>query len=443
MCSEFSIQVKSVSKHFRIYASQRERLLQLFSSKKHYKEFVALDDVSFVINKGETVGIVGRNGSGKSTLLQMICGTLTPTAGEITTHGRIAALLELGSGFNPEFSGRDNVYMNASVLGLSNAETAARFESILAFAEIGDFIDQPVKNYSSGMMVRLAFAVAINADPQILIVDEALAVGDELFQRKCFARIEAIKAQGATILFVSHASNTVVGLCDRAILLDGGKKITEGTPKSVVGKYQRLLNAPAEKAKVMREQMLAGIEKSLSPESAEPGEVDEPCQEMAGYFDPYLVSKTVLSYETRGALISDPQLFNIQGQKVNCLKAGETYRYTYRVRFDRDARNVRFGMLIKTPTGVELGGATSAKQVEDGISVVSSGSVLSVEYSFVCRLNEGLYFLNAGVSGDCGEGFHHLHRVVDALCFRVSAESKQFGLGLVDFSCAPEWSLVE
>ena len=443
MCSEFSIQVKSVSKHFRIYASPRARLLQMFSREKHYKEFVALDDVSFVINKGETVGIVGRNGSGKSTLLQMICGTLTPTSGEITTHGRIAALLELGSGFNPEFSGRENVYMNASILGLSNAETAARFESILAFAEIEDFIDQPVKNYSSGMMVRLAFAVAINADPQILIVDEALAVGDELFQRKCYARIEAIKAQGATILFVSHASNTVVSLCDRAILLDGGKKITEGTPKSVVGKYQRLLNAPADKAKVMREQMLAGIEKPPSPELAEPGEVDEPCQEMAGYFDPHLVSKTVLSYESRGALISDPQLLNIQGQKVNCLKAGETYRYTYRVRFDRDAKNVRFGMLIKTPTGVELGGATSAKQVAEGIGVVSSGSVLSVEYSFVCRLNEGLYFLNAGVSGDCGEGFHHLHRVVDALCFRVSAESKQFGLGLVDFSCAPEWSLEE
>lgn len=230
MCSEFSIQVKSVSKHFRIYASPRARLLQMFSREKHYKEFVALDDVSFVINKGETVGIVGRNGSGKSTLLQMICGTLTPTSGEITTHGRIAALLELGSGFNPEFSGRENVYMNASILGLSNAETAARFESILAFAEIEDFIDQPVKNYSSGMMVRLAFAVAINVDPQILIVDEALAVGDELFQRKCYARIEAIKAQGATILFVSHASNTVVSLCDRAILLDGGKKLLKARP---------------------------------------------------------------------------------------------------------------------------------------------------------------------------------------------------------------------
>lgn len=442
MCSEVAIQVKDVSKHFRMYDSQRARLLQLFSKKQYYKEFAALDNVSLVINKGETVGIVGRNGSGKSTLLQIICGTLTPTEGEVTTHGRVAALLELGSGFNPEFSGRENVYMNASVLGLCDAQIDARFESIEAFAEIGDFIDQPVKNYSSGMMVRLAFAVAINVDPQILIIDEALAVGDELFQRKCYARIEAIKAQGATILFVSHASNTVIGLCDRAILLDGGKKVTEGTPKAVIGQYQRLLNAPADKTKALREQILAGVEEVQAPLADERREAGELDQTGGDYFDPHLLSQTVLPYESRGAFISDPQLFNSQGQKVNCLKAGETYRYTYRVRFDRDASSVRFGMLIKTTTGVELGGATSAKQASQGISVVSAGSVLSVEYSFVCRLNEGLYFLNAGVSGDCGEGFHHLHRVVDVLCFRVNPDNTQFGLGLVDFSCAPQWSLV-
>lgn len=442
MCSETAIEVKSISKNFRIYTSTRARLLQLFSKRKNYKDFLALDNVSFKIYKGETVGIVGRNGSGKSTLLQIICGTLTPTTGEISTHGRIAALLELGSGFNPEFSGRENVYMNACVLGLSNSETEARLESIITFAEIGDFIDQPVKSYSSGMMVRLAFAVAINVDPQILIVDEALAVGDELFQRKCYARIEAIKEQGATILFVSHASNTVVSLCDRAILLDGGKKITEGEPKSVIAKYLRLLNAPDDQARLMREQMLTGIEEPPTPGPTRSRELDRPDQEMMEYFDPNLISKSVLHYESRGALITAPQLLNLQGQKVNCLKVGETYRYTYRVHFDRDARNVRFGMLIKTPTGVELGGATSAKQATEGISFISSGSMLSVEYSFVCHLNEGLYFLNAGISGDCGEGFQHLHRIVDVLCFRVNPESRQFGIGLVDFSCEPKWSLV-
>lgn len=441
MPSEIAIQVRNVSKRFQIYDSPRARLLQVFRKKRCYTEFVALDDVSFVVNKGETVGIVGRNGSGKSTLLQMICGTLTPTEGEVSTHGRIAALLELGSGFNPEFSGRENVYMNASVLGLSHAETSARFASIEAFAEIGDFIDRPVKSYSSGMMVRLAFAVAINVDPQILIVDEALAVGDELFQRKCFARIESIKSQGATILFVSHASDTVVALCDRAILLDGGQKVAEGTPKGIVGKYQRMLNASPAKAKEMREQMMAG-----SVEFTSVAEVDAPALDAnsglaSDYFDPHLLSKAVLSYEARGAVIANPGLLNARRQKVNCLKAGETYLYTYQVAFEQDASHVRFGMLIKTTTGVELGGGTSAKRITEGIEFVAAGSVLTVEYSFVCRLNEGLYFLNAGVSGDCGEGFRHLHRVVDALCFRVNSEHTQYGVGVVDFSCAPEWSL--
>lgn len=222
MSSEHAIVVSCLSKCFHIYDTPRDRLLQMLARgrRQYYREFWAMRDVSFTIGKGETVGIVGRNGSGKSTLLQLICGTLNPSGGEIQTHGRIAALLELGSGFNPEFSGRENVYMNAAVLGLSREETEARFAEIEAFAEIGEFIDQPVKTYSSGMMVRLAFAVAINVDAQVLIVDEALAVGDELFQRKCYARIEALKQKGATILFVSHSGGTVIELCDRALLLD-------------------------------------------------------------------------------------------------------------------------------------------------------------------------------------------------------------------------------
>lgn len=443
MSSEVAIQVAKVGKRFRVYTSPRARLLQAFRKKQDYREFAALEDVSFVINKGETVGIVGRNGSGKSTLLQIICGIVTPSAGEVAVHGRVAALLELGSGFNPEFSGRENVYMNASILGLSDAETDARFAAIEAFAEVGDFIDQPVKSYSSGMLVRLAFAVAINVDPQILIVDEALAVGDELFQRKCYARIESLKAQGATILFVSHASNTVVALCDRAILLDGGRKVAEGTPKAVIGKYQRLLNAPADRARAIREQMLAGIIEIPPAASVESARGDERADVQTDYFDPHLLSTTVLSYESRGAIISSPELRNARGQRVNCLTSGETYRFTYRVALERDARQVRFGMLVKTTSGVELGGATSAKQTADGIAHVAAGSALLVEYSFVCRLNEGVFFLNAGVSGDCGEGYHHLHRVVDALCFRVNPQLKRFGLGTVDFSCSPEWSLLE
>ena len=197
--TDIAISVQNLSKCFQIYDNPRDRLKQFVlprmqrEPKQYFREFWALKDVSFEIKKGETVGIVGRNGSGKSTLLQLICGTLNPTGGSVQTNGRIAALLELGSGFNPEFTGRENVYMNAAVLGLSKSEVDARFDDIAAFAEIGQFIEQPVKTYSSGMTVRLAFSIAINVDPEILIVDEALSVGDELFQRKCFSRIEAIR----------------------------------------------------------------------------------------------------------------------------------------------------------------------------------------------------------------------------------------------------------
>ncbi len=258
MSPELAIQVKRISKRFPIHRHPRDRVLTLLGRANRHKGFAALENVSFAIHKGETVGIVGRNGSGKSTLLQIICGVLAPTEGDVAVTGRVAALLELGSGFNSELSGRENVYINAAILGLSKDETTARFGAIEAFAAIGDFMDQPVKSYSSGMVVRLAFSVAINIDPQILVVDEALAVGDELFQRKCYSRIEEMKAGGATILFVSHASNTIVGLCDRAILLDSGRLLAIGKPKDVIGKYQQLLNAPADKAAVLRQGMLAG-----------------------------------------------------------------------------------------------------------------------------------------------------------------------------------------
>ena len=263
--NDIAIRVRNLSKCYQIYDAPRDRLKQFVlprlqrmigKSPKHYfSEFWALKNVSFEIKKGETVGIIGRNGSGKSTLLQMICGTLNPTSGSIETDGRVAALLELGSGFNPEFTGRENVYMNANVLGLSNEEIDSRFADIAAFADIGEFIKQPVKTYSSGMVVRLAFAVAINVDPEILIIDEALSVGDELFQRKCFSRIEAIKSNGATILFVSHSGGTIVELCDRALLIDAGERLAEGIPKQIVGRYQKLLYAPSDKREAIREQI--------------------------------------------------------------------------------------------------------------------------------------------------------------------------------------------
>lgn len=257
MSSEIAIKVENLSKCYQIYDQPRDRLKQFLlprlrrlaslPPKQYYREFWALKDVSFEVKKGETVGIIGRNGSGKSTLLQMICGTLSPTTGSVTTHGRIAALLELGSGFNPDFTGRENVYMNASILGLSKDEIDARFDEIAAFADIGEFIERPVKTYSSGMMVRLAFAVQAQVEPNILIVDEALAVGDAKFQARCFERLKQLKEGGTSILLVTHSTEQIVTHCSRAVLLDHGNVFEAGDSKRVVNCYLDLLFGKARK----------------------------------------------------------------------------------------------------------------------------------------------------------------------------------------------------
>ncbi len=239
MSSEVSIRVEQLSKRYHIYEKPAHRLWQIFSGarKQYFKIFPVLDNISFEIKKGETVGIIGRNGSGKSTLLQMICGTLNPTSGHIVTHGRIAALLELGSGFNPEFTGRENIYLNGALLGLSTAEIDDRYAAIEAFAEIGEYIDQPVKSYSSGMFVRLAFAIQANIDPEILIVDEALAVGDAYFVHRCMDRLHQLQERGTSILLVTHDSTLVKRFCDRAIWLDQGRIRRIGSSQEVVDDY--------------------------------------------------------------------------------------------------------------------------------------------------------------------------------------------------------------
>lgn len=244
MCSDdVVLSVKNVSKCFEMYEKPIHRLFQTFCAgrRKFYREFWALRGIDFEIHKGECVGIIGRNGAGKSTLLQIVTGTLSPTTGTIVRRGRIAALLELGSGFNPEFSGRENVYLNGAILGLSKKEIDARYEDILAFADIGEFIDQPVKTYSSGMMVRLAFAVQVMVDPDVLIVDEALAVGDVAFQRKCYMRMEALKKRGVTILLVTHGMETVKQFCSRVILLKDHLLDFDGEPEEGVTRYMRSL----------------------------------------------------------------------------------------------------------------------------------------------------------------------------------------------------------
>ena len=460
--ADIAIDVKNISKCYLIYACPQDRLKQSFyprlqrllgrPSKSYFNEFWALKDVSFSVNKGETVGIVGRNGSGKSTLLQIICGTLNATSGAVNSNGRIAALLELGSGFNPDFTGRENVYLNGAVLGLHKEEIGARFNDIATFADIGEFIDQPVKTYSSGMLVRLAFAVAINVEPQILVVDEALSVGDELFQRKCFSRIEAIKKNGTTILFVSHSGSTIIELCDHAILLDSGEKLAMSSPKSIVGKYQKLIYAPQDKQDAIRQEIRLS---NLSCQSnALPCTINSTNgnaidikhafkNDPEELFDPNLKPQSTEEFEPRGAYIESPEILTLYGEKVNCLIRGKSYRYTYKVKFYQGATNVRFHMLIKSISGLELGGAFSAPNIKQSISHIASGTTAMVEFRFSCHLNPGSYFLNAGVTGTRNMEEIFLHRVLDIILLKVLPVSEDTATAIIDFDCSPEIRLID
>ena len=447
-----ALSVQGLSKCYHIYDNPRDRLKQFVvprirrvwstQPRNYFREFWALRGVSFEVKRGEVVGIVGRNGSGKSTLLQLICGTLSPTVGTIRTYGRIAALLELGSGFNPEFTGRENVYLNAAVLGLDTAEIDRRFDGIAAFAEIGQFMDQPVKTYSSGMAVRLAFAVAINVDPEILIVDEALSVGDELFQRKCFARIEEIRSKGATILFVSHSGGAVIELCDRAVLLDSGEMLASGRPKDIVGRYQKLLYSSVDKAAFIREEIRglgAGVEAGGAAARAEIvglGEhVVDACEET---YDEALTPSTTTVFQSHGAVIHDVELLTMDGRRVNGLIRGRGYCFLYHVRFERGLCNVRFGMLIKSVTGFPICGNLDEGGILDGAMIERAGKYATVSFMFDCLLNPGTYFMNAGVFGSLDKGETLLHRLADILAFRVLPIESNKSTELVHFNCDSE-----
>jgi lipopolysaccharide transport system ATP-binding protein len=451
------IRVDGLGKCYEIYTRPQDRLKQSImprlralagrAPKYYYHEFWALRDVSFEVGRGETVGIIGRNGSGKSTLLQIICGTLTPSTGLVETSGRVAALLELGAGFNPEFTGRENVYMNATVLGLAKEEIDARFDDIAAFADIGDFIDQPVKHYSSGMYARLAFAVAINVDPDILVVDEALAVGDEPFQRKCFARINKIKDDGATILFVSHSGGTIINLCDRAILLNRGERLFTGLPKRAVFFAQKLGNTPVESSVHLIEEIRAadGVgdasaikddvgstsEMAVEAVSIVEKEIDSGIK---AFLNASFVSETSSSYKANGARIENPGLYTLSGEKVNHILHGSRYILRCSAHFEQDCPGVRFYTLIRTTAGIDLAGCAHPSLDEPGMEI-DAGTTLMVDFDFLCSLNPATYFCNFAIQGIDGS-LHH--RIVDAIVFRVMPDEPTPATGLVDLVFKPK-----
>ncbi|MEE3915075.1 ABC transporter ATP-binding protein [Pseudomonas viridiflava] len=440
------ISVNNVSKCFYTYDKPHERLkqalvprLQRWAGKQatttYGKEFWALRDISFDVNKGETVGIVGRNGSGKSTLLQIICGTLAPTLGEIQTRGRVAALLELGSGFNPEFTGRENVYLNAAVLGLTRDEVDERFDAIAGFADIGEFLDQPVKAYSSGMAVRLAFAVQAQVDPEILVVDEALSVGDARFQAKCFERLRQLKENGTSILLVTHSSEQVVTHCSRAILLEQSRIEMIGESRPVINRYTDLLFG-RDKSPI--------TEKSLDLAEAErveiaPVETDT----IALRFDEdvYASRPGYNPHEYRwgdgAATLLDFHLSASGREFPNSVESGEEIVFNLALRFNRMIVNPIIGFTIKTKEGVTVYGTNSYMQDCEVVSSLGSpGTDAKACLRFRNALATGDYFISVGIASRQGEEVIPHDRRYDSIHFIVEPTPKL--LGLIDLGASME-----
>lgn len=431
---DIAIRVQGLSKCYGIYANPRDRLKQFVlprlqrligqAPKQYFREFWAVKDVSFEVKKGETVGIIGRNGSGKSTLLQMICGTLSPTSGSIQTNGRIAALLELGSGFNPEFTGRENVYMNAAVLGLSKEEVDKRFDDIAAFADIGQFIDQPVKTYSSGMVVRLAFAVQSQVEPDILVVDEALSVGDAKFQAKCFERLRQLKENGTSILLVTHSSEQIVTHCSTAILLNNGTQLETGEPRHVVNRYMDLLFGKEKKAIGRGSEKLSAVPEIIT---------STPAYQLSRLEDAFATRNGYNPHEYRwgdgAATILDFYLTADDEPYTSAVSTGQQITMAVSIKFHRDFYRPILGITIKTKEGVTVYGVNSETLAcDDFLKLGRSGSAIQAEIVFTCRLAPGDYFISLGIGSKHGEEVIPHDRRYDSIHLQVRPNSTFFGL---------------
>ena len=407
MSSDTAISIANVSKRYEMYAQPRDRLLQFFSfgQREYFKEFWALRDVSFSVAKGETIGILGRNGSGKSTLLQIIAGTLEPTTGTVQSNGVLAALLELGSGFNPEFTGRENVYLNGSILGLSQEEMDRRFDDIAAFADIGIHLDQPVKTYSSGMGVRLAFAVQACIQPDILIVDEALSVGDEKFQRKCFDYIDGLRESGCSILLVTHSTATVEKFCQRGVLLHKGAVHGVGPAKEIVDQYHALLYSDERSylryVNQNNRQAAQGVTET-APAPVQPATAED-------------------SESARGlrALISDWGIVNAQGEYCEAFRTGEKAKVWFDVEVTGAVAEIQAGLLIRTVEGVTAFGSST---LYHECNYVNAQSGTSLRFAFELDLNlcAGSYFLTLAIAEAISHAdMNYLDRKTDVMVIKV------------------------
>ena len=414
--SDGVIQVINVSKMYKLYDRHMDRLKEALglSRKKCYTEHYALNHINFEVNKGETVGIIGTNGSGKSTILKIITGVLNPTEGEIKVNGRISALLELGAGFNMEYTGIENIYLNGTMIGFSKEEIDAKLDDILAFADIGEFVNQPVKTYSSGMFVRLAFAVAINIEPEILIVDEALSVGDVFFQAKCYHKFEEFKEAGKTILFVSHDLSSVSKYCDRVVLLNKGEKLAEGTPKEMIDLYKKLLVNHMDEADTSETEV---VEHEATP---------QPIADTRLWKEALSVNPDTVEYGNGNASIVDFAILDANGNISGNIEKDTDFAVKMKVRFATDIQEPIFAFTIKDLRGTEITGTNSMFE-NKYVQPQHEGDERIITFKQKMSLQGGRYLLSLGCTGYKDGEFQVYHRLYDVCEITVISEHNTVG----------------
>lgn len=428
---EIAIKVSHVSKVYRLYDKPTLRFKEAFSiSKKQYhKDFHALNDISFEVKKGEMLGIIGKNGAGKSTVLKIITGVLTPTAGTVEINGKISALLELGAGFNPEYNGIQNAYLSGTMMGFSEAEMDEKLEGILKFADIGDFIHQPVKTYSSGMFARLAFAVAISVDPDILIIDEALSVGDVFFQAKCYKRMEELKNSGKTVLFVTHDMGSVMKYCKRCIIINDGQLYAEGPTKEMIDLYKKILVGQAPDASVLEGHMNGGAPEGQSLEKASHAsggtgsisDTDSSC-----WKDYMLINPNRENYGDGRAVIESFGIFDEEGRITNTIYKMTEFTIRMKVRFNARIQNPIFAFSIKDLKGNEISGTnTVIEKVETGVA--EAGETAEISFTQKMILQGGQQLLSLGCTGYEQDELVVYHRLYDICCIQVISDKTTVG----------------
>ena len=417
MNEEYAIRVNNVTKRYKLFDKNLDRVkdaLGLSGKKKLYKDYYALKNVSFDIKRGETVGIIGVNGAGKSTILKIITGVLNPTEGNVEINGRISALLELGAGFNSDYTGLQNVYLNGTMMGFTKEEVDAKLDAILEFADIGDFINQPVKTYSSGMFVRLAFAVAINIDPEILIVDEALSVGDVFFQNKCFHKFEEFRNAGKTILFVSHDLGSIRKYCDRTILLDHGVKIEEGETSSVVDTFKRVLVGQY------------NPDETKKTDEKKAGEPIKPDKVMGEWKSNYVLNPDADCYGDLKAEIVDFAIIDSRGKFTNVLVKGEPFQIKVKIRANEDLEDPISTYTIKTLKGTDITG-TNTKFEHHDIGPMKAGEEKIITFTQELNIQGGQYLLSLGCTRYVSDELRVYNRLYDIINLSIVSEKNTVG----------------